>query len=282
MNETQTFHLLVVDDDECDRQLIKRYLRSIETPVQLHEATTASEAVALCNRRGIDLVLLDMRLVRTQGEETLAAFRQGAPSVRLVVASGLAPEAAKTLADAYNVVEFVEKSDINAQLVARLVADSYPFGVAAVDDSTALRVLLVEDEEADLYLLKRLVTAAADGPVDIDTACDGLDAMERLTQMVACEPTQLPDLITLDLNMPRKDGFQTLRELKAHSELREIPVIIHSTCCMPADHPSELALADAIVPKPSTRQETDAFVSYLRGHWLRGTSSDHASIGHAV
>lgn len=268
MNDKQTINLLVVDDDECDRQLVRRYLRSIHSPAKLFEATTVSEGVALCAETKIDLVLLDLRLVRTHGEETLAAFRRNVPSVRLVVASGIAPESASELADAYDVVEFVEKSEIDVDLMQRLVVESQQGMNADGEKKEGFRVMLIDDEEADLYLLKRMVSDAADGPIDIDTACDGLDAIERLTRLATEEPHRLPNLITLDLNMPRKDGFQTLRELKDHSKLREIPVIIHSTCCGPDDHPNELALADAIVPKPSTRQETDSLVSYLRKDWF--------------
>jgi CheY-like chemotaxis protein len=77
--------------------------------------------------------------------------------------------------------------------------------------------VMVVDDEASLRALVR-VNLEVDG-LDVVEAVDGVEAMELLRQ-------SLPDLILLDIMMPRKDGIEVLEELAADENLREIPVIM--------------------------------------------------------
>jgi CheY-like chemotaxis protein len=91
-----------------------------------------------------------------------------------------------------------------------------------------LEILVVDDDEGDTMLI---CDALADGPCEysVSTACDGAAALERLRAHPA------PDLILLDLNMPRMNGHEVLAEIKSDHALRHIPVIIFTTSNAPDD-----------------------------------------------
>ena len=89
-------------------------------------------------------------------------------------------------------------------------------------------ILLVEDSAPDAMLIRQaLLEAGVEGKVEVAT--DGEQAMARLRRGPA------PDLMLLDLNMPRKDGRAVLAEMNEDDALREIPVIVLTTSSAPHD-----------------------------------------------
>ena len=89
---------------------------------------------------------------------------------------------------------------------------------------TLFRILLADDDEADCLLFKE---ALEELPVSshLSIVHDGDQLMEQLTQ----KGTKLPDVLFLDLHMPRKNGFASLGAIKRSTVLQEIPVIILSS-----------------------------------------------------
>jgi CheY-like chemotaxis protein len=89
-----------------------------------------------------------------------------------------------------------------------------------------LTILLVEDNAADVYLVREALVATG-VPNALHVVRDGVAAMEFLRQAVAgSEP---PDLVILDLNLPRKSGREVMAEIEASPELRDLPVAVLST-----------------------------------------------------
>jgi len=86
-------------------------------------------------------------------------------------------------------------------------------------------ILMIDDDEEDFTLVKEAL-ASRGLKVDLYWAADGDEAMNFLFRRGEYANSQTPNLILLDLNMPGKDGFEVLRDLKAHQELRKIPVVI--------------------------------------------------------
>lgn len=83
-------------------------------------------------------------------------------------------------------------------------------------------VYIVDDDTDDLELLQEaLVRNSYKGPVR--TAINGLQLMRELSNSTAQRP---PDVIVLDLNMPLKNGFQVLEEIKVHPSLHDVPIIV--------------------------------------------------------
>ena len=88
-----------------------------------------------------------------------------------------------------------------------------------------VEILLVEDNEGDI-ILTREAFKAAKVTNTIHVARDGEEAMDFLHKRGNFEDAVTPDIILLDLNLPKKDGRQTLQEIKDDENLRRIPVVI--------------------------------------------------------
>lgn len=87
-----------------------------------------------------------------------------------------------------------------------------------------LNILLADDDTDDCLLFKEAITGFI--PSDNFTAVhDG----EQLMQLLGNETNKLPDILFLDLNMPRKNGFECLTEIKQNKKLKNLPVVIFST-----------------------------------------------------
>jgi CheY-like chemotaxis protein len=91
-------------------------------------------------------------------------------------------------------------------------------------------LLLVDDDEDDRILFQEAVSVL-DKSIQCWTATDGQHAL----QILSYDLVVLPDLIFLDLNMPRMNGLEFLHAIKGNRSLRSIPVIIYSTSCNPND-----------------------------------------------
>ncbi|WP_308208646.1 response regulator [Paractinoplanes aksuensis] len=123
-------------------------------------------------------------------------------------------------------------------------------GVMASPKPRTLRILVVDDDDADTVMIEEALAAATVPPVT-QRARDGREALDQL-RAEADEPQgDLPDLILLDLNMPRMGGLQLLEELKSDPRLQSIPVVVLTTSDA---HPDILASyrhhASAFVTKP--------------------------------
>jgi len=92
--------------------------------------------------------------------------------------------------------------------------------------ASPIRLLLADDDLDDSTFFR---DALADLPVmaHLETVYDGVELMHYLSK------NSLPDLLFLDLNMPRKNGFECLAEIKSEDGLKELPVIIFSTSFNP-------------------------------------------------
>ncbi|MEM9385703.1 MAG: response regulator [Pseudomonadota bacterium] len=123
-------------------------------------------------------------------------------------------------------------------------------------------ILLVEDDKFDQELFRR---GFADRPdCQIDCAVDGEEALSYL------QSHPRPSLIVLDLNMPRMDGKELLRALKADRALRGIPAIVLSTSSEATDvNDCYDLLANAYAVKPNSPEELVRFTTRLEEFWLR-------------
>lgn len=89
----------------------------------------------------------------------------------------------------------------------------------------AIKILLVEDNPADVDLIIEIFSESI-APNEIFVAKDGIEAMQFFRREGEFANAPLPDLVLLDLNLPKKDGRQVLAELKADPDFKHIPVVI--------------------------------------------------------
>jgi CheY-like chemotaxis protein len=122
-------------------------------------------------------------------------------------------------------------------------------------------VLLVEDDAGDTLMIKE---AFEDNKVRnrLSTVADGVEALAFLRRQGEYSDAPRPDLILLDLNLPRKDGRQVLEEIKDDAELRTIPVVVLTTSEAEEDILRSYSLhANAYVTKPV---DFDRFIEVVR------------------
>ncbi len=86
-------------------------------------------------------------------------------------------------------------------------------------------ILMIDDDEEDFMLVADALKSKQLS-VDLYWAESGENAMDFLLRRGEYTDSPSPDLILLDLNMPKKDGFAVLMDLKAHPDLRKVPVVI--------------------------------------------------------
>jgi chemotaxis family two-component system response regulator Rcp1 len=89
-------------------------------------------------------------------------------------------------------------------------------------------ILLVDDSPSDVLLTREALKDARIAN-DLSVARDGEEAMDYLRQQGEHADKTRPDIVILDLNLPRKDGREVLREIKGDDSLRRIPVVILTT-----------------------------------------------------
>ena len=124
------------------------------------------------------------------------------------------------------------------------------------------RVLLyVEDEDAAVFLFE-IALKEAEIDVDLYRVSDGEEALAFLSHSPRYEKAPRPNLILLDLNLPRKDGLEVLAEMFRSESLRQIPVIVFTSSSLAMDRKRSLALgARHYITKPST---FDGFLDAVR------------------
>lgn len=118
------------------------------------------------------------------------------------------------------------------------------------DSAQPVRILVVDDDPGDVLMIEE---ALADSDVDkiIDVVSDGEEAMEFLRAEGRHENARRPDVILLDLNMPRMDGRQVLGAVKQDEDLRTIPIVVLTTSNADTDIVGSYTLqANAYVTKP--------------------------------
>ncbi|MBX3439608.1 MAG: response regulator [Planctomycetaceae bacterium] len=131
-----------------------------------------------------------------------------------------------------------------------------------------LQILLVEDDLADIKLTRRALER--DGLLnEIHVARDGVEAMQFLRQERQFKDMPRPDLVLLDLNMPRKDGRETLHEIKNDPHLKTIPVVIVTTSEDEADVArSYLEHANSYITKPVDMEQFRKAVQGINAYWF--------------
>jgi two-component system, chemotaxis family, response regulator Rcp1 len=137
-----------------------------------------------------------------------------------------------------------------------------------MDKKKQIDILLVEDNPADVRLTK-IALQDSRGAVNLRVARDGVEAMEFLHGVGKHAGEQMPDLILLDLNLPRKDGREVLVEIKRDSNLRTIPVIILTTSDAQKDIMQTYNMhANCYIIKPMDLDEFMAVMKNLKKFWL--------------
>jgi CheY-like chemotaxis protein len=128
-------------------------------------------------------------------------------------------------------------------------------------------ILIVEDNAGDVLLVQE---SLVEGETRLHVAIDGFEALAFLRQQGKFADVPRPDLILLDLNLPKKDGREVLAEIKADADLKVIPVIILTSSRALEDIITTYRLhANSYISKPGDLDEYLEALKAVQQFWFR-------------
>ena len=136
------------------------------------------------------------------------------------------------------------------------------------DSGSPIEVLLVEDSPGDVRLTREAFRNA-NMAIRLHVVSDGIEAVAFLRKTGDYAGTAHPDLILLDLNLPRMDGREVLSQIKADESLKSIPTVILTTSDAEADIAASYKLqANCYLSKPVQLEAFESLVKSINDFWL--------------
>ena len=134
----------------------------------------------------------------------------------------------------------------------------------------SIQILLVEDNLGDVTLILEAFKGSKH-PIKVTRVKDGEEALGLLQGTRGPDSNYRPDIILLDLNMPRKSGFEVLAEIKGDPRLREIPVVVLTNSKLQDDvHRAYESNANFYIVKPTDLDQLFVAMRYVEDIWLAG------------
>jgi len=137
-----------------------------------------------------------------------------------------------------------------------------------IEKKEQINILLIEDNPGDVRLTQE---AFKEGNLNInlEIAIDGVEALNFLNRLNGFEKAVRPDLILLDLNLPKRDGREVLAEIKANDDLKKIPVVILTTSDAEQDVLKSYNLhANCYINKPVDFDKFFKVIRQIEQFWL--------------
>jgi len=247
--------ILVVDDHPNTATTLARSLAQLGPRVDVISAVSGREALEKVKSSGVDILITDMIMPEMTGLELIEKMQNhpgGRPAFTYLVTAYDVP-GLKVTAHRLKVNEVIVKP-VRPERICQIATEAMeemkhltrPVKKAA-DRKKKFKILVADDRPDNITLLTRYLEY--EGYENV-IARDGLEALEKVRD-------ELPDLVLLDINMPNKDGFTVLEEIRADPAVEHIPVIILTAARLDAaDIQSGLNLgADDYVTKPFDRHE---------------------------
>lgn len=140
------------------------------------------------------------------------------------------------------------------------------------DAPSAFEVLVIDDDAADVVIIKRAL-AGSEFPISLQFAKHGEDALQLLRCEGPFADARQPQLILLDLNMPRMGGLKFLEKFRSDSTLDQIPVVVITT----SDDPAVLkqaytAGANSVVTKITSPDGMENLLKSITDYWFKTSS----------
>jgi chemotaxis family two-component system response regulator Rcp1 len=136
------------------------------------------------------------------------------------------------------------------------------------EEGMPIEVLLVEDSPGDVRLTKEAFREA-NPTIRLHVAADGVEAMAFLRHQGVHTHSPRPDLILLDLNLPKMDGREVLSQIKEDADLKTIPTVILTTSDSEADIVKSYELrANCYLSKPVQLEAFESLVKSINDFWL--------------
>lgn len=260
---TSSARILIVDDHPNTASMLARALGEFSTPVEILTASSGPQALELIGPQPVEVLVTDFMMPGMSGLELIEKLiQENRPPGHIILITaydspGLAATARRLHIGDYLVKPF--QPDKIREIVGKVLVRHAAVGQAAAGRAEAsaappaqFKILVADDRPDNVHLLATRLSS--EGYAFI-TATDG---EETLAQIRA----ELPDLVLLDVDMPKKNGFEVLTEMRADPVIAHIPVIILTAARIASrDIREGLSLgADDYVTKPFDWRELAARV----------------------
>ncbi|MBI5933493.1 MAG: response regulator [Chloroflexi bacterium] len=246
--------VLIVDDHPTTAHTLARAVSQLGPKVNVISATSGREALERLDGSAADILITDMIMPDMNGIELVEKLQRhpGGRPAHIILITAYDVPGLKETARRAKVDEIIVKP-VRPERICQIVTgllEAWNRSTPQANEKPAakpFKILIADDRPDNVTLLCRYIENEGYSYV---TASDGEETLERTRE-------HLPDLILLDVNMPKKDGFEVLAEIRADAALQHIPVIILTAARLdPVDIQSGLNLgADDYVTKPFDRRE---------------------------
>lgn len=145
---------------------------------------------------------------------------------------------------------------------------------------TADSILIADDDHDDQYMIRQAF-ANIKFNANVQFVSDGVELMDYLNKRGKYQAQSLvaPKVILLDLNMPKKDGRECLREIKGNPNLKRIPVIVYSTSSNPDDMSYAYEHgASSYITKPYSYKELIHTMEVIKNYWFSIVKTSKTSL----
>ena len=263
--------VLVVDDHPGTATTLARALSQLGPKIEVISATSGKMALEEVRESAVDLLITDMMMPDMNGLQLIEKMQLhpgGRPAYTILITAYDVPglkESARRLKVNETIIKPFRPEYIR-QIVSKMLEDLGPSKL--LEKTSEVRptnkILIADDVADNLSLLSRYLDNEG---YSVISANNGTKALELIR-------SDMPDLILLDVNMPDKDGFEVLKEIRLDPAIEHIPVIILTAARLdPVDVRAGLDLgADDYVTKPFDRRELLARIrTKLRARDTEGT-----------
>ena len=245
--------ILVVDDHPGTATTLARAISQLGTDIEVMSATSGVDALEKVEGGSVDVLITDMMMPKMNGLELierLQAHPAGRPTYTILITAYDVPglkETARRLKVNETMVKPVHPQQICRAIEKILKTTSRVPEPASEGESHLFKILIADDSKDNLTLMSRYVQNEG---YSFITASNGVETLEKVR-------SEMPDLVLLDVNMPNKDGFEVLAEIRGNPTIGHIPVIIFTAARLnPVDMQEGLNLgADDYIVKPFDRRE---------------------------
>ena len=245
--------ILVVDDHPATATTLARAISQLGTNLDVMSATSGMDALEKVEGGSVDVLITDLMMPKMNGLELierLQAHPVGRPTYTILITAYDVPglkETARRLKVNETMLKPVHPQQICRAIEKMLETTSRVQEPASVRKSHLFKILIADDSQDNLTLMSRYVQNEGYGFI---TASNGVETLEKVR-------SEMPDLVLLDVNMPNKDGFEVLAEIRKDPTVGHIPVIIFTAARLnPMDMQEGLNLgADDYIVKPFDRRE---------------------------
>jgi signal transduction histidine kinase/DNA-binding response OmpR family regulator len=253
--ETQPVRVLIVDDHPNTAEMLARVIRKLETPVEVLTASSGEDALQQLGNGVTDILITDFMMPGMSGLELIEKLQDGCKPAHTILMTAYDTPGLSITIRRLDIQDYLVKPvdpERICDIVSRAAKEIIPYRMAATaeDRKRPFKILIADDYPDNVRLLS--VRLRNEGYEHI-TAFDGDEALAKMQE-------EQPDLALLDVNMPKKDGFVVLQEMRADPHIAHIPAIMITAARIGVKDVQEgLSLgADDYVTKPVDWRELAA------------------------